>query len=161
MKKIRISQIHGYLVGQAILAFIGALLLLVDDFAGYYYRDYYNHIDVWGDIYLGSDFLGSVLILIGIGSLSFSLYFAVKTLRLKNEVPVSLVKENVKKSIKGGIFAAGLAGISALIFIISNVIEQTQEWWLDSGFYGAFIGGLLVAYFGKMIIDSIDSKRST
>ncbi len=148
---MEISKIKGYLVSQVVLASLGAFLLLFEDFAGYYYRDYYNHIDVWGDIYLGSGFLGSFLILIGAGSLLYSLYFSVKTLRLK-EASLSLIKENVKKSIKGGVFAAGLAGISALVFIIDNIVSGTQEWWLDSGFYGAFIAGVLIAYFGKMII---------
>lgn len=148
---VKISKIKSYLVAQAVVAALGAFLLVFDDFAGYYYRDYYNHIDVWGDIYLGSGFLGSVLILIGAGSLLYSLYFSVKTLKLK-EASASLVKKNVKKSIKGGFVAAGLAGISAIVFVIDNVISGTQEWWLDTGFYGAFIGGILVIYLGKKII---------
>lgn len=154
-----ISKIKTYLFGQVLVAFIGALLLLLDDFAGFYYRDYYNHIDVWGYIYLGSGFLGSVLILIGVGGLLFSLYFAVKTLRLKGKASISEIKKNTRNSIKGGMLTAGLAIISGLIFVIDNVIEGTQEWWLDSGFYGALISGLLIVFFGKIILNKINSGK--
>lgn len=96
-EKIDTSQIQGYLVGQVIASFIGALLLLIGDFAGYYYSNYYIRSQTWGDIYLGSGFLATILILIGAGGLLFSLFFVVKTLRLKNEASISLVKKNVKK----------------------------------------------------------------
>lgn len=159
MEKIDTSKIQGYLVGQVIASFVGALLLLVSDFAGYYYSNYYIRTQTWGDIYLGSGFLATVLILIGAGGLLLSLFFAVKTLRLKNEVSISLVKKNAKISIIGGIFTTGLAGIGGLVFIIVNIIDETEEWWLDAGFYGAFIGGLLVIFFGKMILNKIKSNK--
>ncbi len=157
-EKIDTSKIQGYLVGQVIVSVVGALLLLIGDFAGFYYSNYYIRSQTWGDIYFGSGFLATMLIIIGAGGLLFSLFFAVKTLRLKNKVSISLVKKNVKKSIIGGIFTAGLAGIGGLVFIISNVIDETEEWWLDSGFYGAFIGGLLVAFFGIAILNKVKSR---
>ncbi len=157
-EKINTSRIRGYLVGQVIASFIGALLLLIDDFAGYYYSNYYIRSHTWGDIYFGSGFLATTLIIIGAGGLLFSLFFAVKTLKLKNEASISLIKKNVKKSIMGGIFTAGLAWIGGLVFIITNVIDETEEWWLDLGFYGAFIGGLLVAFFGIVILNKVKSK---
>jgi len=65
MKGFDTSRVQGFLVGQVIAASVGILMLLVDDFGGFYYRDYYNHIDVYGYVYLGSGVLSTVLILLG------------------------------------------------------------------------------------------------
>jgi len=59
------SEVNGFLIGQIIVAVIGALILLVDDFAGYYYNDSYNGIQVWGYVSLGSGFFTSVLVIFG------------------------------------------------------------------------------------------------
>jgi hypothetical protein len=155
MKEIDISQIQGFLVGQVIAATIGALLLLVDEFAGFYYSIYYTRTQVWGYVYLGSGVLPTILILVGVGGLLFALNSAVKTMKMKGKADAKLVEENALNSIRGGVLTSGLAFISALIFIVVTVLEGTEEWWLGGGFYGAFLGGLFVVIFGKLILDRI------
>ena len=141
---------QGYLVGQVIASSSGALLLAVEDFSGFYYRDEYAH--VYGYVYLGSGFLPTVLILLGIGGLLFALQAAVRNLKAKEGESTALFKENTIKSIQGAAFTAILAAVGAIVFIVSSI---DTEWWLDGGFYGAFIGGLLTYYFGKQILENI------
>ena len=141
---------QGYLVGQVIASSSGALLLAVENFGGFYYRDDYAH--VYGYVYLGSGFLPTILILLGIGGLLFALAAAVRNLKAKEGESAALFKENTMKSIQGAGFTAILAAVGAVVFIVSSI---DTEWWLDGGFYGAFIGGLLTYYFGKQMLENI------
>lgn len=159
-KKIDISEIQIYLVGKVLGAVVGSLLLLFSNFAGFYYTIYEPRAYVWGYIYFGSGVLGSVLILLGIGGLLYSLNFTYRTLKLKStEANSDVVVGNTEKSMMGGTFTAGLAAIGAIVFAVVNIIEGTQEWWLGGGFYGSFIGGLLIIICGKKIIGKIDPNR--
>ncbi len=36
-------------------------------------------------------------------------------------------------------FTVSLAVLGAIIFAVTSIIQET-DWWLDSGFYGAFMG---------------------
>ncbi|MBR9705674.1 hypothetical protein GOV14_01440 [Candidatus Pacearchaeota archaeon] len=155
MKK---SKLKTYLALEAIASFIGIMLLLIDDFAGFYHYDYYNKIRIWGFVGLGNGVLGSVLILIGALALLFSLYTSIRYLRMK-KISVQSLKKDMKRVMISGIFVSALAGIGALVFIITNVIDETQEWWLDSGFYGAFIGGILIIILAKIILNKLKTKK--
>ena len=152
MGNIDASEFQGYLVGQVIASSVGAILLAVGDFGGYYYFDYYNKIEIYGYIFLGSGFFSSILILLGIGGLLFALHAAVKSLKAKDDFSMTVLKENAHRSIKGAGFTAALSAIGAILFIVNS---SGTEFWLDSGFYGAFIGGLLTYYFGKQILEKI------
>lgn len=140
------DNVQGLLVGQVILAVIGALLLAVDDFAGYYYYNYYAGVEVWGYVSLGSGILGTILILIGIFGLLFSGYCALNSLRIGKKI-----KENAKKSMASALIVVVLSFVGALVFLIDNFINETQEYWLGAGFYSSFIGALLILYFGSLI----------
>jgi hypothetical protein len=147
------SKYQGYLVGQVIASSIGALLLAIDDFSGYYYYDYYNKIETWGYIYLGSGVLGSILILAGIGGLLYALKASIQSLQAKDATP-ALIRENAEKSIQGAGFTAGLALVGAVVFVFSSL---ETEWWLDAGFYGAFVGGLLTVFLGREILKRLET----
>ena len=67
-------EANGFLIGQIIVSVIGALVLLVGDFAGYYYNDAYNGIQVWGYVSLGSGFFTSVLVILGAVLLLYPAY---------------------------------------------------------------------------------------
>jgi len=155
MAKVGTSQFQGYLIGQVIGAAVGALLLVVDDFAGFYYRS--GYVDVWGYITLYPISLATILILLGIGGLLQALYAAIQSLQAKDEASPTFLKENARKTMLGAGFTAALAGVGAIIFIISAIINDYGDWWFGAGFYGAFIGGLLAALFGKMMYDQIES----
>ncbi|MCK5157534.1 MAG: hypothetical protein KAR08_00125 [Candidatus Heimdallarchaeota archaeon] len=114
--------------------------------------NYYSgtRVEVWGYIYLGSGILASVLILAGMAGLLVALMAAVNSLKAKGNLTADLLKQNAHRSIMAAGFTASLAMLGAMIFAVISMVEGT-DWWLDSGFYGAFIGGLLTVFFGKMI----------
>ena len=80
---------------------------------------------------------------------------------MKGAADAGIVEENTNRAMIGGMSAATLAGIGGLVFAIINIIDGTQEWWFDGGFYGSFIGGLVILFLGKKIIERInpDSKK--
>lgn len=112
--------------------------------------DYYSGIGVWGYIYLGSGILTSVLILAGMAGLLVALMAAANSLKAKEDLTADQLKQNAHTSIIAAGFTASLAMLGAMVFAVTSMVEGT-DWWLDSGFYGAFIGGLLTVFFGKMI----------
>ncbi len=154
IKKVKTSDYQGYLVGQVLAGVVGALILLFADFAGYYHYDYYNKIREYGYIYLGSGFLSSALIVVAVLMLVLSVYSGIKIMRAK-EVSFVTIQNHAKNSMKKGSYVAVIALVGGLVFVITNIIERTQEWWLDSGFFAALIGGALIYYFGKQISDKL------
>ena len=151
MGKVDTSQFQGHLMGQIIAAVVGSLLLIFDDFAGYYFRGYSTETRAY--IYLGSTITATLIILVGIAGLAFALYYAVQNLQAKDDMSPMTLIENTRKSMLGGAFTAALAGVGAIAFIITSL---DTDWWLDSGFYGAFFGGLLIAVFAKLMLDKIE-----
>jgi hypothetical protein len=159
MDRFNPSQIQGYLVGQVIAASVGVLLLLVGDFGGFsYYDRYYG----WrtGYVFIGSEypgfvvrFLSTIVILLAVGGLLVALQASIKSIQAKEASPRSL-EENAIKAVKGGGFAAAVAFLGAVVFALFSTLQE-MEWWLDSGFYGAFLGGLLTVFFGKTILNKI------
>lgn len=160
MDKFDTSQIQGYLVGQVIAASVGALLLLASDFGGFsYYDRYYGWR--YGYVNLGSEypsliirFLSTIVILLAIVGLFIALWSSIKSLQAK-DAPPTLLKENAQRTVKGGGSAAALAFFGAVVFALSSTLQEMDEWWLDAGFYGAFLGGILTVFFGKMILNKI------
>src|SRR3990172_2105519 len=138
MEKVDASKFQGLLIGQIIASAVGALLLAVSDFGGYYYMNYYSGIKVWGYIYLGSGILASVLILAGMAGLLVALISSLNSLKAKENLTADLLKQNARRSILAAGFTASLAMLGAMIFAVTSTIDKT-DWWLDSGFYGAFI----------------------
>lgn len=155
MDKVDSSQFQGYLVGQVIAASVGALLLALEDFSGFYYGNYYLGIETYGYIYLGSGFLDTILILMGLAGLLISLRAAIQSLQAKDNATLELLEHNARTSMKAAGFTVLLSGLGAIVFAISSILDET-DWWLDGGFYGAFIGGLLTIFFSKLIIDRIN-----
>lgn len=156
MDKVDSSQFQGYLVGQVIAASVGALLLALEDFGGFYSRNYYLGVETYGYIYLGSGVLTTVLILMGLAGLLISFRAAVISLQAKDSATFEMLEHNARTSMKGAGFTVLLSALGAIVFAISSTIDET-DWWLDGGFYGAFIGGLLVFFFGKLILDRINT----
>ncbi len=151
MGKVDTSQYQGHLIGQIIAAVVGSIMLVADDFAGYYVGGY--SVRTWAYINLRSA-IPAFFILIGIGGLVFALYYAVQSLQAKDDMSPMTLIENTKRSMMGGAFTAALAGVGALVFILTSL--DTDEWWLGGGFYGAFFGGLLIAVFAKLMLDKIE-----
>ncbi|MFQ5819914.1 MAG: hypothetical protein ACE5I5_08020 [Candidatus Heimdallarchaeota archaeon] len=152
MGKVDLSQFQGFLVGQVIAAAVGAITLIAADFAGYYWRGYAIEERSWVCL-IGCGFGSTLAILVGLAGVGFAIYFAVQSLQAKEDMSPMLLKENTRKTMLGGAFTAAYALIGALIWIITNL---DTDWWLGTGFYGAFFGGLITAVFAKMMFDKIE-----
>lgn len=151
MRVVKTSELQGILVGQIVLSSIGALLLVVTDFGGYYFSQ--TGVDVYGYIYLGSGLLASLLILLAVAGFGLALYGAGRSLQAK-ELPPELLRSYAQMSVQGGVLAAGVAAIGGLVLGVDSTLEGI-EWWLDAGFYGAFVGGLLTALFGRLVVGKL------
>ena len=123
-------------VGSLITSVIGAALLLIGDFSGWYWQNYYLGVREWGWINPFNHILASPFLLVAIGLLVFCAYISYLG-----------VNGNLSNHYANlGIFAA-LGAIGAqlfvfLIFAIMMIIDDT-EWWADLGFWGGVIGGAL------------------
>lgn len=155
MTKIDIPKIKKYLIVQVLAAITGALFLLFDNFAGFYFYLYNSKAHIWGYIYLGSGILPSLLILVGVGALAFSLYNSYLILRIKGNADAGSVEKYQMNSIRAGFFTSILAFVGGFVFVAVSIWEETQSWWLDGGFYGSFIGGLVIVIFGNKVINMI------
>ena len=151
MAKIKTSRFRSYIVAQMVLASISALMLVFMDFGGYYYRDGYNHIDVWGYVYFGSGVVPTALVFLGVGGLAVAFSNAMRILK-KKEISVKEIKGRLRIIRHGAIFTAVLAGVGALVLILTSL---DTDWWLDGGFYGPFLGSLLVAFVTKLMGEHI------
>lgn len=147
------ARYQGYLVAQLVLGAIGAVVLAVADFGGFYYRSG-GTVDVYGSVYLGSGVLSSVLILAGLGGLGLGMYAALDSLRGDDATP-AMIAANANRSIRGGLFTASLAVLGAVALAASS---WGIEWWLDAGFWGAFTGGVLVAGVGVLLRNEVERE---
>ncbi|MHA1975700.1 MAG: hypothetical protein ACW98F_09040 [Candidatus Hodarchaeales archaeon] len=123
-------------VGSLITSIIGAALLLLGDFAGGFYGNWYIGLTVEWWITPFNNILMSPFLLAAIGLLAFCAY--ISYLGVNDKLSDHLARL--------GIFAAiGAIGLQLLAFIgfaIVNIIED-NAWWPDLGFYGGVIGGAL------------------
>lgn len=109
----------------------------------------------YGDISTSAQvFIVSILILAGIAGLAVALMATVNSFNAKENLTADQLRQNTFKSMKGAGFTASFAVLGAIIFAIDSMIKETA-WWLSGGFYGAFIGGLITVYFGKIILERL------
>lgn len=145
-----VARFQAYLVAQLVIATVGILALALGDFGGYYYRAGQG-VDVYGYVYLGSGVLASVLILLGMAGLGVALYAALTSLR-DEEATLETLAANADRSVRAAAFTAALAALGAVAFGAAN---WGVEWWLDTGFYGAFFGGLIVVGLGRLLANAV------
>lgn len=147
-----ISKIKLYLSLQSLAALAGIVTLFLFEFAGFYYYDAYYKMDVWGYSRMFAGAIPTLMMLIGVAGLVYSIYYTGKTLKLGSKAKVNEIEENTKKSIRGGYLAAALAAIGGIVFVIGS---YKAAWWFGPGFYGGLIGGVAVVYLGKRILKKI------
>lgn len=151
--EVDVTPFQGLLVGQIIVAAVGALLLAIDDFAGFYYRE--AGADVYGYVYFGSGVLAGIFIGVAIAALLAALVIPVRILQKKYGT-LAEVKAAAGTAMRAAAGAAGLALLGGIVFAIDSTIDDS-DWWFDAGFYGALLGGLLAAFFAKKVRDGIEA----
>lgn len=148
-----VTRFQGYIVAQLVLAAVGFLALIFGDFGGYYYRSG-GGVEVYGYVYLGSSALASILVLLGIAGLGVALYAALDSLR-DEAATLETVAANADRSVRAAGFTAALAAAGAVALAATS---WDVEWWFGVGFYGAFVGGLLVVWLGRLLGDAVERE---
>jgi hypothetical protein len=134
-----------------VIAAFGALIVLTTDFGGWYSREIsqIGETSVTGSgaetfyFFRGADQAGAInlltmpyglLLLVVAGLLVLTAYLAFRATR----IPVPAW------SVPAG--AAGLTLLLGLIFVAVMLIEDPNDWWLDTGFYAGLVTGAAAAF---------------
>ncbi len=144
-----------FFVGSLITSIAGAVLLIIDDFAGWYNYAYY--VQSWGWIALSLDSpLAVVLIGLVAGLLFYCAYISLQGLRLKGQID--------KRTMKYGLFASTAAFtivfVGAIAFVAAMLMDEPSEWWFGTGFYGGLLGSGLTALLFFLQTKSISSIKA-
>lgn len=128
------SENNSNYMGAFIGSLIGGIMLLVGEFAGWYYYDYYNGYREWGSV---SAFSGPGFLLFGplSGALLYVAYLSYNATKV--EPPEDQLELMYK--ISRIVLITVIAG--ALLFII--LAYDNDDWWFGEGFYGGAIGSLI------------------
>ncbi|MBR9680204.1 MAG: hypothetical protein GOU98_00045 [Candidatus Altiarchaeota archaeon] len=151
---IKPKDLKPYFMAQVIVGILASILIFLSDFGGYYYRDGYNHLDVWGYIYFGSGVLPSILMLLAIFGLLFPLKEAKVFLKAK-KVNENKVYKYLTKSKHFALFTVALSVMGAVIL---GLTSWGIDWWLDTSFYAAFFGGLLLVFINKLFFEFMENN---
>jgi len=138
-------------VGSIISSLIAAMLLLLEDFAGWY--NYSSYAEIWG--WVGFSLNRPVSLLV-FGAAAVILFFCtyVSYLKLSSKpVPVGWVK----KAFYGSAGVTALSVIGGVYFIVDMMITDPTDWWLGPAFYAGIIGGGLTALFFHLALN--ETKR--
>lgn len=134
------------LILPVVFSVIGALMLLIGDFGGWYNYDYYHGIRTWGWINAGT---AAIVLLLPMAILMFFAAFA-SIQAFRSDIYTA------RKLTQRGFIASLVVFIIVIIggvALIAATWENTSNW-LDVGFYGGLFGSLISA-----IILGYESRR--
>lgn len=128
-------------VGSLISSLIAAILILLEDFGGWY--SYYSYGEVWAWIGFSLTSLLGFLVFGGAaGILLFCSYVSYLKLASK-PVPTGWIQ-------KAFLGSAGITVLSILgggVFIGDMILSDPTDWWLGPAFYAGVIGAGLTTVF--------------
>ena len=135
------TPVSSYLMGAMILLILGAIAMLVDDFGGAYWHDYYNGIEgrIWINLWSAA---GIIIIPVALMML-YMVYWSSQAMRDPNAITIGKLDRWFKVSLVIG----ALFLVFGLIWATYAIAEDYDDWWLDVGFYGGVIGGFGAAFF--------------
>lgn len=135
------TPVSSYLMGAMIFLILGAIAMLVADFGGAYWYDYYNGVRGWVWI---EAFSAAGLIIFPVAIVMFYMvYWSTQAMR-----DPSVISHNVlDRWFKVCLAIGSLYLILGLIWAGYSISVEYDDWWLDVGFYGGLIGGYGAALF--------------
>ncbi|MFQ5910299.1 MAG: zinc-ribbon domain-containing protein [Thermoplasmata archaeon] len=125
------------LIIPAIFGIIGAIMLLVGDFGGWYNYNYYAGYEEW--IYVNVFGYAAVLILPMALLLFFSAAVSLKAFRS----PPPVARKLVQRGLIAALVVLIITVIGAVALLAATM--DASDNWLGVGFYGAFFGSLLAS----------------
>ncbi len=141
------KPVTSYLTGALIAATVGGIMLVASDFAGWYYRVPYGEVmvDRYGAVGLFSPYF--VVFAAFAVFLFYAAYVSYQGLRTGGD---SVPRAALERAYRGtaAVFAGCVLG--AVVFVVLVVLQDTEDWWLDAGFYGGAVGSGLTALFLRM-----------
>ena len=132
------NQTQGFYVGSLITSVVGAVLLLLTDFAGWDGSNYYLGLSIEGSV--GVSFeepLSFILFLPPLVLLLFCAYVSV--LGLQGNIQTKQITMGFYSAIGAMVYV--IAG--GLIFLVAILEDEPEYWWFDAGFFGGVIGSAL------------------
>ena len=141
------SQIRPLMVGSLITSVVGMVLLLATDFAGWEEEVEYVPSTIYRT-YSISITSGYFIIIVALAAaLLFAAYVSYTFLRSSGSAPDAA---SLRLAFYGAMSVAITSLTAGVLFVIVLSIKDANDWWLDSGFYGGFIGGSLTAIFLRL-----------
>ena len=149
------TQMRPLLVGSLITSFVGFVLLLSTDFAGWEEEIEY----VPGTIYRTysiSIFSGYFIIIGTLASgLVYATFISYMFLRVGDTAPNP---NNLRLAFYGATAVAAASLIAGILFLIVLSIKDPVDWWLDTGFYAGLIGGGSTALLLRLGLTAIEKE---
>ena len=141
MSVTKLESVKQYFVGSLIVSVIGGFTILLGDFAGWDYSNYYlgffevGYIDVSPENPLSAIILGfCAFLLFYVSYISFQ--------ALSDPQQEGLV-DKVRFGMVASIISLAVLIAGGLLFALILIIEGDTDWWLDLGFFGGVIGSAL------------------
>jgi hypothetical protein len=133
-----------------VFSFLGALLLIFDDFGGWYSSTStgYGSVREWGSIHIGT--VAAIVIVPLVVALFYCAFISLQGLR--SNVPIA------KKHVRRGFFVALLVLVVVIVGGLALIAAtwEAAENWLDLGFYGGLFGSLITAIFFAVELRRMD-----
>ena len=146
------NNLNAFFVGSLIASVVGAVMLLVDDFGGWYYQISFASVplDRYGEVSLFSVYSPIVAVLAA--AMLFSGYVSYLVLRSDEPEPSARL---LRRAYSSSVAAFGATAVLAIIFTIVMSTQDVEDWWLGGGFYGAAVGSVLSAILLKLGLNKI------
>jgi len=118
-----------YLI-TAIVSLICAILMFATDFLGYYI-----YPDEWYYVHAGTAIYGPIIVMVGIFLFICTFISAVGFYN---------PKFITKRTLQLGLLLSGIVFLMTIIGILiaAGDLADTDDWWVEAGFYGALLGGI-------------------
>lgn len=128
------------MMGAMIITALTGILLIVDDFAGGYWNNYYAGVE--GYVWVGAwSWWGFLIIMPMTAAMFYMAYWSSRAMRDPGIITVGQLRRNFIISLAIAIFVI-ILGVAWAAYAIS---EEYDDWWFDVAFYAGVIGGFISA----------------
>ena len=135
------TPVSSYLMGAMIFLIFGAIAMLVADFGGASWYDYYNGIRGW--VWIEAFSAAGLIIFPVAFVMLYMVYWSSQAMKDPRVISANVLDRWFKVSLAIG----SLYLLLGIIWAGYSISVEYDDWWLDVGFYGGLIGGFGAAFF--------------